>query len=207
MPAYVPTPEKLRNLLAFDPDRGVLRYRSRPLSDFEGQTVQFRSPRDLQVWWNRRNAGREILPQRLRCPKELLRRNPRGNITPRVNIHGSTFPLDQLVYALHHGVWPVTCLNQDELREVFGSVPDGTLRAPCEHLCIYEYWSFSPCMKSPSCVYSVFLPNGSPKCFPFEGYFNTFEEAVGAQRAGIERLRRDAPFFLNHLQLPVPETC
>jgi hypothetical protein len=84
---YGITPKRLATLLSYDPQSGVIRWRSRPVSDFRDERVA--------KSWNSKHAGAEGFTA-----------ISHGYRVGRCN--GRNIPAHRVAWCLHFGKWPVT---------------------------------------------------------------------------------------------------
>lgn len=104
-----PTPDELRQLLAYDPQTGSLTWRHRPMSMFSSE----------RYWkiWNKRYANTPA----------LHRIDPRGYRGG--SLAGTTVTAHRVAFAIHNGYWPegmVDHINMDKLDNSAANLREAT---------------------------------------------------------------------------------
>ena len=87
----LPTPETLRKLLSYDPDTGLLTWKRRPIDMFATERAG--------KSWNARLCGK---------PAFKTSNNDGYN---QGGIFGKNYLTHRVVYAIHHGAWPVNQID------------------------------------------------------------------------------------------------
>ena len=86
-----PSPERLRELLDYEPDTGTLRWKPRTVKDFKNSAAQ--SAKHSCAIWNGRYAGSVISCKR-------------GQGYIGLNVCGFPLYAHRVAYAIYHGKWP-----------------------------------------------------------------------------------------------------
>lgn len=98
--SLLPTPERLRQLLSYDPETGDLTWRPRDIEEFSWRVF---SPQSACDTWNRDYAGRPA-----------FHLNARGYLVSKVD--GRPLYAHRVAWAIVHGAWPegvIDHINRD----------------------------------------------------------------------------------------------
>lgn len=170
MPALpLPTPERLRQLLAYDSETGTFVWRERPPSEFEDG---YWPAEKACLTWNKMNAGQPALSSKTG-----------GYLTGKVD--GRLLKAHRVAWAITHGRWPVNVIdhiNHNKLDNRLSNLRDVTSRENSRNRKPRDGKSlpFGVAWKPDKGRYRArIMIDGKERHL---GYFDTVEEAASARK-------------------------